>query len=215
MQGLLLAAGRSVRFGTDKLLQPLPDGTPLAVAAARNLAAALPGALAVVNGADRRLMEALELAGLRVSVCPRAHEGMGRSLAWGVAQTPTADGWLIALADMPWIDPTILHAVAAGVTGPMAIAAPVHAGRRGHPVAFGRGHGAALAALSGDVGARELLRVHGGDLNLVPCAAAGVLWDVDCPADLASGTFGPAAVDNAPMPVADVWQTIRARMPPP
>jgi len=188
MQGLLLAAGRSSRFGTDKLLHPLPDGTPLAVAAARNLAAALPGALAVVNGADRHLMAALESTGLRVSICPRAHEGMGCSLAWGVAQTRSADGWLIALADMPWIDPATLRAVAAGVADPMAIAAPVHGGRRGHPVAFGRGHGAALAALSGDLGARELVLAHGGNLNLLPCGDAGVLRDVDRPEDLAAGS---------------------------
>lgn len=187
IQGLLLAAGRSSRFGADKLLHPLADGTPLAVAAARNLAAALPGALAVVSGANRHLMEQLELAGLRVSVCPWAHQGMGRSLAWGVAQTPTADGWLIALADMPWIDPATLRAVAAAVRGPMAIAAPVHGGRRGHPVAFGRGHGAALAALSGDLGARELVLAHGGDLHLVPCGDAGVVRDVDRVEDLAAG----------------------------
>ena len=45
MQGILLAAGRSSRFGADKLLQPMPDGTRVAVAAARALVTALPGAM--------------------------------------------------------------------------------------------------------------------------------------------------------------------------
>jgi molybdenum cofactor cytidylyltransferase len=187
MQALLLAAGRATRFGADKLLHPLADGTPLALAAARNLARALPGALAVVNGRDARLAALLEAAGLRVSVCPWADQGMGRSLAWGVAQTPAADGWLIALADMPWIASDTVRAVAAGVSGPLAIAAPLHRGRRGHPVAFGAGHGAALAALSGDAGARDLLRAEAGNLTLVPCADAGVLRDVDRIEDLAVG----------------------------
>jgi molybdenum cofactor cytidylyltransferase len=91
IQPIFLAAGRSARFGANKLLHPLADGTPLALAAARNLAAALPGALAVVNGTDAELVGLLEGVGLKVSVCPHAQEGMGASLAWGVSQTPEAD----------------------------------------------------------------------------------------------------------------------------
>lgn len=184
MQAILLAAGRSSRFGGNKLLHPLDDGTPLALAAARNLAAALPGALAVVNGADAELAGLLQDAGLKVSVCPRALEGMGASLAWGVAQTAEADGWLIALADMPFIAVQTLRAVAEGVQEPLDIVAPVHGVRRGHPVAFGRGHGPALAALSGDAGARALLQAHPRSLILLPCDDPGVLRDIDLPEHL-------------------------------
>jgi CTP:molybdopterin cytidylyltransferase MocA len=53
--GILLAAGAAKRFGGGKLLHPLPDGTPLGVAAARNLAMALPGVLAVVRPGDSAL----------------------------------------------------------------------------------------------------------------------------------------------------------------
>jgi len=184
MQPILLAAGRSARFGGNKLLHPLADGTPVALAAARNLVAALPGALAVVNAADVELVRLLEDAGLRVSVCPHAEDGMGTSLAWGVSQTADADGWLIALADMPFIAAQTLRAVAETVREPLAIVAPVYNGRRGHPVAFGRGHGAALAALSGDSGARALLQAHQSKLVLLPCDDPGVLQDIDLPEHL-------------------------------
>jgi molybdenum cofactor cytidylyltransferase len=184
IQPILLAAGRSLRFGADKLRQPLADGTPLALAAARNLAAALPGALAVVNGADAELVALLQGAGLQVSVCPRAQQGMGASLAWGVAQTTSADGWLVALADMPFIAPATLRAVAAAVCQPRAIAAPLHAGRRGHPVAFGRDHGAELSRLGGDRGARVLLQRYPQQLILLPCDDPGVLQDIDLPEHL-------------------------------
>jgi len=184
MQPILLAAGRSTRFGSNKLLHPLADGTPLALAAARSLAAALPGALAVVNGDSAELARLLETAGLAVSVCPHAHEGMGASLAWGVAQTRTADGWLIALADMPFIAPSTLRAVAAAVKAPLAIAAPLCGGRRGHPVAFGRDHGPALRRLRGDTGARVLLQAHRDSLLLLPCDDPGVLQDIDLPEQL-------------------------------
>jgi molybdenum cofactor cytidylyltransferase len=179
MQGLLLAAGRSSRFGADKLLHPLADGTPMALAAARNLSLALPSVLVVVNGAATQLMALLQREGLPVTVCPHAETGMGASLAWGVAQSQGADGWLIALADMPWIQPATLQAVAQAVTGPDLIAAPLHQGQRGHPVAFGRAYQQALLDLAGDQGARQVVAAHASNLVLLPCADAGVVRDVD------------------------------------
>ena len=188
IQALLLAAGRATRFGANKLLHPLADGTPLALAAARNLATALPGALAVVNDTDAELMRLLQAAGLKVSVCPHAQEGMGASLAWGVAQTAGADGWLIALADMPFIAPHTLRAVAEAVRAPLDIVAPQHGGRRGHPVAFGRAYGPTLGRLRGDTGARTLLHAHPDRLILLSCDDPGVLQDIDSPEQLAMST---------------------------
>jgi len=179
MQGILLAAGRGTRFGANKLLHPLEDGTPMALAAARNLKAALPDVLVVVNGENPELMALLEQAGLRVTVCARAETGMGASLAWGVAQSREADGWLIALADMPWIRPETIRAVARALTGPRAIAAPVHQGRRGHPVAFGRDYRQDLMGLAGDKGARRLLETFASNVVLLPCEDSGVLRDID------------------------------------
>ncbi|MGH8772938.1 MAG: NTP transferase domain-containing protein, partial [Burkholderiales bacterium] len=53
--GVLLAAGASSRFGSNKLLHPLPDGTPIAVAAGRNLKRAVEDAFAVVRSHDEAL----------------------------------------------------------------------------------------------------------------------------------------------------------------
>lgn len=184
MRGILLAAGRGDRFGGNKLLHPLADGTPVALAAARRLKAALADALAVVNGASPELIALLEAAGLEVSVCPTADRGMAASLAWGVAQTRQADGWLVALGDMPWIEPETMRAVAGAVTHPSRIAAPTLRGRRGHPVAFGRAYRAQLMALTGDRGARRLLEDHAEQLVLVPCEDAGIVRDIDRREDL-------------------------------
>ncbi len=185
MQGILLAAGFSRRFGTNKLLHPLPDGTPVGLAAARNLIAALPGALAVVNGENPHLTGMLREAGLRVSICPQAQAGMGASLAWGVARTADADGWLVALADMPFILPWSIRQVARCVDRAEVIAVPVHAGKRGHPVAFGAAYFHDLTRLDRDRGARMLLERDPQRLVMVECGDPGVLRDIDTPADLA------------------------------
>ena len=47
--------------------------------------------------------------------CPRAQEGMGASLACGVMASPDASGWIVALADMPWIRPATIQSVAAAL----------------------------------------------------------------------------------------------------
>ena len=61
--GVLLAAGSATRFGGDKLLRPLPDGTPIGVAALKNLAAAVDTVVAVVRIGDEALATALAAHG--------------------------------------------------------------------------------------------------------------------------------------------------------
>ena len=107
---------------------------------------------------------------------------MGSSLAAGVAAAPEAAGWVIALADMPWVPPEVVRQVAAAVAGGALVAAPVCAGRRGHPVGFGASLGRDLMAITGERGARDLLERHG--LTEVPTTDPGVLRDVDRPEDL-------------------------------
>jgi molybdenum cofactor cytidylyltransferase len=184
--GVLLAAGSGTRFGTNKLLVRLADGTPLAVAAARHLRAAVDRCVAVVRPQDHELVSALEAEGLQLVECARAQEGMGASLACGVSASPEADAWLIALADMPFVLPRTIAQVATVLRGGASLAAPVFRGRRGHPVGFDRRFAPSLLALTGDTGARTLLTQHDAELTRVVCDDPGVLRDIDTPADFAS-----------------------------
>jgi molybdenum cofactor cytidylyltransferase len=185
--GILLAGGASTRFGADKLLHPLPDGTPIAVAAARNLAAALPRVLAVIRPGAPALERALRGAGAEVTVCPNAVEGMGVTLAHAVRAAGPADGWVIALADMPFIRPDSIRSVAAAIAGGAPVAAPDYRGERGHPVGFGGAYRAALERLTGDAGARAILKADAGVVARVAVDDPGVVRDIDVPADLARG----------------------------
>jgi len=186
--GILLAAGAGRRFGvhsgTHKLLQPLPGGEPLAVAAGRNLIAAVPGSIAVVRAGDLQLAAALAAVGLRIVEHPGADGGLGTSLAAGVAAAPDAAGWLIALGDMPWVQPETISALAQALAGGASLVAPTTAGRRGHPVGFAAFWQNHLLDLKGDQGARDLIAAQAGRLLLLPTEDPGVLLDVDTPADL-------------------------------
>jgi len=189
--GVLLAAGRATRFGSDKLLAPLPrdagdldSGTPVALAACRHLVSALSHTIAVVRSDAAALERHLASTGARVVRCANADDGMSASLVCGVAAALDADAWVIALADMPWISPQTIAAVAEAVSAGATIVAPFHEGTRGHPVAFARSLREELLALRGDQGAREILRAHEREIMRIDVVDPGILRDVDVPSDL-------------------------------
>jgi molybdenum cofactor cytidylyltransferase len=182
--GILLAAGSSSRFGSNKLLSGLPDGGTVAAAAARSFVQALPETLAVVRPGDEGVAQLLQGMGLRVVVNPDAETGLGSSLATGVRATAQAGGWVVGLADMPWISSATIAAVADRLRDGASAAAPVYQGQRGHPVGFGSRWGELLSALTGDRGGRHLLASDPGGLVAIETRDAGVVRDVDVPDDL-------------------------------
>ena len=183
---ILLAAGAGARFGGDKLLHPLEDGVAIAAHAARNLLAATPDVVAVVRWGDFPLYDMLEQEGCQVTMFQGAARGMGASLAHGVAQARGADGWVVALADMPRVPVAIVKEIIASLAGGALIAAPVHKGERGHPVGFGAALRDELLALDGDQGARAVLERHRNSVKLVECDDPGVLYDIDRKTDIAT-----------------------------
>jgi molybdenum cofactor cytidylyltransferase len=182
--GLLLAAGAGRRFGADKRWQPLADGTPMALTSAIRLRAACPDVLAVLRPDDEALSERLQELGCRVVVNPDAEAGLGSSLAAGVRAAADAAGWLVALADMPFIASASHRAVRDRLLAGASLVVPAYRGQRGHPVGFAREWLEDLSRLDGDVGARHILRNNPERLELLAVDDAGILADVDRPDDL-------------------------------
>jgi len=180
---LLLAAGRSRRFGSDKRFASLGDGKALLEASVANaVASGLPVRVCIRPGDD----EACRLAsrqGADCLICEVAHRGMGSTLAEAVGQLGQWEGVLVSLADMPFIAPATYRQTAAAL-GPERICVPTWRARRGHPVGFGRAYFEALRTLSGDEGARTLLTVHADAVVAVPVEDAGILQDVDTLEDI-------------------------------
>jgi molybdenum cofactor cytidylyltransferase len=189
IRGILLAAGYSKRFGSNKLLQALPAGaaeagTPIGVAAAKHLLEALPESIAVVRPRAQKLGKMLRDAGCNTVVCKNASEGMGTSLAAGVRATSDANGWIVGLADMPFIRPETIRTLAKALQEGAAIAAPSFQGRRGHPVGFAQRFYEELSSLHGDDGARQFLEQHPELVKVFEVDDPGVVRDIDSPSDL-------------------------------
>jgi molybdenum cofactor cytidylyltransferase len=183
--GVLLAAGAGTRFGGRKLLHPLPSGTSIGVAALRNLRSALPRVVVVVRPGDDELRQLLATERVPIIECAQADRGMGYSLAAGVAAESEADGWLIALGDMPYVRPDTIRAVARTVERGAELVVPVFAGQRGHPVGFGVRFRDHLLALSEDAGARTVLARHASAVLQFEVDDPGVVQDIDTPGDAA------------------------------
>ncbi len=188
IQGILLAAGVGRRFqneapNQDKLLMTLPNNKTVLAQSAYVLIQGLPNSIAVVQPNQVERKEVLQDLGFIVIESVDAKNGMGHAIADAVNQTKQAEGWLIALADMPWINPQLILQLSNNITQPSSIAAPRYNDKRGQPVAFGSAWLNELSHLEGDVGARALLQNN--KINWIDWSDDTIHRDVDLSADIA------------------------------
>jgi molybdenum cofactor cytidylyltransferase len=179
--GLLLAAGRSARFGGDKLLAPL-HGRPVLFWSATTIVTEV-DALFVVVPPDGGL-RAAALAGLPFTVVehPGRDAGMASSIRAGLAALPPeCEAVVVALADQPLVARDVVRALCARWrSGEASAVAPRYHDGRGHPVLFARETFGALSVLTGDTGARSVLDALGDAAVMVPVPGDAPV-DVDTP----------------------------------
>lgn len=108
-----------------------------------------------------------------------AVQGMGVSIATGVAATAHATAWLILPADLPLVQPDSLRQVAQALRQHPVVVPRVQ-GVRGHPVGFSQVCREALLALSEDEGARSVMQQH--PVHWLDLQDQGITMDVDTPA---------------------------------
>ncbi|BEM34761.1 nucleotidyltransferase family protein [uncultured Serratia sp.] len=120
-------------------------------------------------------------AAKQVPVTLLASAGLGDSIAAGVAATPHWQGWLIHLADMPFVNAEVFRQVAIAIRQ-HPIVRPSYAQQPGHPVGFSALLRKQLCQLHGDNGARGLLQ--DAAVHLLPLEHPGVVQDIDLPSQL-------------------------------
>jgi len=180
---LVLAAGRSTRFGADKRLAKLPDGRRVIDALLDNVRATGLEFTVCLGVNDHHIADQLRKENVHCIRCSRADEGMGGTLAEASGHIPDWDGVIVALADMPWIAPDTYLEVATRLSTE-GICVPVREGRRGHPVGFGSDFYLELRSLGGDTGARHLLKKYAQQVLELPVNEEAIHRDIDFPSDL-------------------------------
>lgn len=174
----MLAAGLARRMGRQKLLL-LVGGRPIVCLAVEGLARQVDD-LVVVTGHEAAAVEDA-LAGLPVRIArnPRPEAGQASSIAVGArALAPATDAVIVALGDQPAVPDEVVPAlVAAWRRTGMAVVAPRYRGIQANPVLFGAAVIPELCALTGDGGARAVVRAR-------PERVAWVDLDLPVPADV-------------------------------
>lgn len=193
LAAIVLAAGQGSRFRAeagadqDKLLVNCVGLDGVMRPVIEQVLVSLPDRLVarwLVTTPDRtEVIRLAEAYGCQVLLLQSA--GMGESIAAAVAASASADGWLVVLGDMPFIQSSSIERVI-DVLEEDGISVPVQASEYGHPVAFGRAFGLDLMALTGDRGGKPLFTR--ARVREVQVEDAGVLWDVDLPEQL---SFNP------------------------
>lgn len=178
---ILLAAGRSERFGSDKLLAPLA-GKPVALHAARRLAEVGTRWRIAICREESPLVDALAAFGFEVLVNRDPSRGLSSSLALAIerAEATGAEAALVALGDMPFLSAAHLSALLVAFDADRApVVASAHDGAAMPPALFARSYFVRLREGEGDRGGRALL----AGAMLVEADAAE-LADIDRPEDI-------------------------------
>lgn len=182
---VVLAAGKSERFGRTKLLAEL-NGKPLVQYALAAAQEACPGRVCLVVGHDAEHV-VTAASGVHDTVVVNASyaSGMGSSIAAGVRDCAVdADAILLLLADQPLITGDYLRQLTRTWSGSDSeIVASSFDTVRSPPILFPRKTFEALQNLSGDEGARSILASAEFTVSLVNCEDAR--FDIDRLADLA------------------------------
>ena len=182
---IILAAGRSRRMGTQKLLLPFAGRTVIGHIAGEILRSPISETLVVVGQDAARIAEAL--AGLRAQIVTNPDPGgeMLSSVRCGLRALPAdCDAVLVALGDQPTITSDLVgRMIDAFRTGGRGIVVPVHGGKPGHPILFSTRYRREILRGYDDVGLCGLRQAHPGDVLEFGVAGPSVLRDMDYPED--------------------------------
>ena len=184
---VVTAAGSAERFGGKKLLAPI-DGEPLLDHTIRSLLEGGVTEVIVVVGTDaRRELErdvnAMNDPRVRPVENPDPSRGMFSSIQVGVA-TANGDALVVLPGDMPYVRPETVRAVIAKYRERRAIVSPRYKGKRGHPVVMPLSLRDEIAATAPTANLHEVIKHHQDERVDLEVEDAGVVRDVDTPADL-------------------------------
>lgn len=185
IDAILLAAGKSRRMGTQKLLLPFGDTTVIHHIATQVLAAPVGRLIVVVGNDATSIKEALAGLAVHFAVNPDEQGDMLSSVRAGLgAVSHECQGILVVLGDQPAIEPRVLAEMFQRFkSSGGGIIVPTHAGRRGHPILFASSYIDEIQRQYDGQGLRGLLEAHPADVLEVECDRSWVLADMDHPAD--------------------------------
>jgi CTP:molybdopterin cytidylyltransferase MocA len=183
IDAIILAAGRSLRMGTQKLLLPFAGQTVIGHIVDQVLAGAVRSAVVVVARDDLSVRAALSKRAVTFAENPNPAGDMLSSVRAGLRALPAdTSATMIVLGDQPSITSELIRLLAgASQSSGRGIVTPVYSGKRGHPMLVAARYFDELLNYHDGVGLRGLTLAHHDDVFALPVSDEGVLIDIDYP----------------------------------
>ena len=186
---IIPAAGASSRMGSPKALLKVGD-TIFVRHIVDVLRSAYVQDIVIVLGAEADLIKK-SLDGMDVSVAINTEWKSGQlsSIIKGIDSFPRSgiEAVVICPVDHPMVSCRLItDLLQAFRKSKKNIVVPAHKGRRGHPVIFSSGMFDEIRNASLDIGMRQVLRDHPGDVYEVETDEEGVICNIDTPEDYQS-----------------------------
>ncbi len=185
ISAMVLAAGRSRRMGTQKLLLPYRGQPLIAQVVDELLRSPVDRVFVVIGKEGKPILEAL--AGRRVHSVTNetAEEEMLHSVRCGLIAMPEESAAaMVALGDQPSVTADVVaELVRSFHTTSRGIVVPTYKGKRGHPLLFAMHYRDEILTRHEGRGLRGLLEAHPQDVFELEVATAGILEDIDLPED--------------------------------
>jgi molybdenum cofactor cytidylyltransferase len=186
MEVLILAAGRSQRMGTNKLLLPFGKGTVLSTVVNSAVEAAFSRIYVVTSAAIADSLRIFSSPELGFVLNENPEHGQSHSMRLGIEALGSGNApFGILLGDMPMVSCAHLETMREKFEhrpfGKTALV-PVKDGRFGHPSFYEGRWKNRLAGAEGDCGGRKILKRHMGEIQVDPGEEEFFL-DIDTPED--------------------------------
>lgn len=182
---MILAAGASRRFGSSKMLYKLDNDQALLAKTIQAYSCVFADVFVVARSGDSDIVDLILDNGACFIDSPNADKGLSQSVMAGVIATTPTVGWLIALGDMPYVLPKTVKQVVQSML-PNMIVVPQSLYGEGNPIGFGVNFREELMTISGDVGAKPIVKRHAEQVIVIASQDLGIHQDIDTVNDVFS-----------------------------
>jgi len=188
VSAILLAAGESKRMGEPKQLMPLGQSTILEQAINNLLNSAVNEIIVVLGHRAEEMIKTIAAKPVKIAINPDYWQGMSTSIIAGLNLIDSqAQAVMLALGDQPSVSSQIINQlIEEFYHHDKGIIIPTYQGKRGHPIIFAIKYKQKLLELTGDIGARQIIKDHPQDILEVAVDSESVISDIDTKNDYQS-----------------------------
>ena len=181
---IMLAAGNSRRFGSNKLLYEI-DGRPMylrTLEKLRKAASELGNCEIIVVTQYEEIVAKANALGIKVLINPQPERGISSSMQMGLAAAKDSSACLFTVSDQPWLTTeTIVNLVHKFRDEKKGMACTLFGAKTGNPCIFSRKYYQELMEITGDKGGKQIINRHPEDVTYFKIEDARELQDIDIP----------------------------------